>query len=364
MVGGIPGNATQASGTQVSGTQVAATALGVEAPSGPTGTFAVADSVELAAVERSGFVESRHAGAAVVIGADGEVIRAIGDVTSPMFPRSAMKPFQAVAVMASGVTLRGEDAAIATASHSGSPHHVALVRGILARADLPESALGCPPAWPIDPASRAEARRPGKDRSPVYMECSGKHAAMLVACAQNNWSTSDYLEPEHPLQKRILDVLERFTGERAVASGVDGCGTPVHAISLAGLGRGIARIATSKPGSPFAIYREAGELADAVRHNGWVVAGRGLPDTVVIDHLKIFAKGGAEGVMVASAANGTTVAVKILDGSRRAATVVALSLLADAGAVQRSEVDAMLPELRLGISGGGRQVGVIRPSYV
>ncbi len=326
-------------------------------------TFTVASAVELAVVERSGFIESRHAGSAVVLTGDGDVIRTLGDVTTPIFPRSSLKPFQAVAVMASGVTLRGEDAAIATASHSGTQRHADLVRGLLARAGIPVSALACPAAWPDDTATRDALIRVGAGKDPIYMNCSGKHAAMLVACVQNSWPIDGYLNPAHPLQKRILDVVERFTGERPAATGVDGCGAPVHAISLSALARGIARIATSRSNSPFAIYREAGFLAEAVRENGWVIAGPGRADTVVIERLGLFVKGGAEGVMVASAANGTTVALKILDGSLRAATVVALSLLVDAGALARSDMDAVLPELDLAVQGGGRPVGQIRPSY-
>ncbi|MDH6236481.1 asparaginase [Cryobacterium sp. CG_9.6] len=326
-------------------------------------TFTITDAVELAVVERSGFVESRHAGSAVVLGANGEVLRALGDIETPVFPRSAMKPFQAIAVMSSGVALRGEDAAIATASHVGTTKHTDLVRGLLARAGITESALGCPAAWPIDSTTRDELVRAGAGPAAVHMECSGKHAAMLVACVQNGWALNGYLDPEHPLQKRILDVVERFTGERPVASGIDGCGAPVHALSLTGLARGIARIATSKSTSPFAIYREAGFLAEAVRENGWVIAGPGHSDSVIIDRLGLFMKGGAEGIMVASADNGMTVALKILDGNLRAGAVVALSLLADAGALSRADVDATISELGLTVTGGGKPVGSIRPSY-
>lgn len=326
-------------------------------------TFSITDAVELAVVERSGFVESRHAGSAVVLTGDGQLLRALGDVSTPVLTRSSMKPFQAVAVMSSGVTLRGEDAAIATASHSGTRRHADLARGLLARAGVTESALACPAAWPDDSASRDALVRLGSGKAPIYMNCSGKHAAMLLACAQNGWPLSDYLDPEHPLQKKILDVVERFTGERPTASGVDGCGAPVHALSLTALARGIARIATSKSTSPFAIYREAGFLAEAVRGNGWVVAGPGRPDTMVIDRLGLFIKTGAEGMMVASADNGTTVALKILDGNARAATIVALGLLADAGAISRAALDELSPELHLAVFGGAVPVGEIRPTY-
>jgi L-asparaginase II len=195
------------------------------------------------------------------------------------------------------------------------------------------------------------------------MNCSGKHAAMLVACKQNGWPLEGYLDPGHPLQRRILDVVERFTGERPSATGIDGCGAPVHALSLTALARGIARIATSRSNSPFAIYREAGFLGEAIRENGWVIAGPGQPDTIVIERLGLFVKSGAEGVVVASADNGTTVALKILDGNLRAGMIVALNLLADAGAVSRGDIELVAPDLGLAVVGGGRPVGQIRASY-
>ena len=134
-----------------------------------TGTFSVSDAVELAVIERSGFIESRHAGSAVVLSPEGELLRSLGDTRTPIFPRSCLKPFQAVAVMTSGVSLRGEDAAIATASHSGTAAHVALVRGLLGRASLSPSALGCPPAAPSDQVARDELNRSGAPRDRVYM---------------------------------------------------------------------------------------------------------------------------------------------------------------------------------------------------
>ncbi|KRC58790.1 asparaginase [Agromyces sp. Root81] len=325
-----------------------------------TGTFSVTDSVELAVVERSGFIESRHAGSAVVLSPEGEVLRALGDVVTPIFPRSCLKPFQAVAVMTSGVTLRGEDAAIATASHSGTAAHVALVRRLLERESLPESALGCPPAAPSDQVAREQLIRSGGQRERVYMNCSGKHSAMLLACVANEWPLEGYLDVDHPLQKRVLDVIERFTGERPAATAIDGCGAPVHAISLGGLARGIQKITTAAAGSPFALYREAAALTEAVREHAWAVGGPGQPDTVAVERLGVFAKVGAEGVMVMTAPDGTTVALKVLDGSSRASTIIALRLLAQSGAIDHEAIDAVQTELDLWVMGGEQRVGAIR----
>jgi L-asparaginase II len=328
-----------------------------------TATFAGAEAVELAVIERSGFIESRHVGSAIVLNAGGEVVRSLGNPAAPIFPRSSMKPFQALAVLGAGVALSGPSAVLATASHAATPAHISVVRGLLAQADLPEGALLCPSDWPLDSGARDELIRDGVAKQPLYMNCSGKHASMLLACVHNGWPTESYLDPQHPLQLLIRDVVERLTGEKVTATGVDGCGAPVHAMSLSALARGIHRIATASENSPFALYRNAAVLKRAVLENGWAIDGPGRANTVVIDRLGVFAKGGAEGVMIMAAPNGTTVALKMLDGSLRAASIVALALLADAGALDHADVDALRPDLDLAIHGGGAPVGSIRASF-
>jgi len=325
--------------------------------------FSVDESVELAVVERSGFVESRHSGSAVVLGPDGTVVRSLGAPDRPVFPRSSMKPFQAVAVMGAGVPLEGASAVLATASHAGTPAHLSIVRKLLAQAQLTEDALQCPADWPLDTAARDDLVRAGEHKHPLYMNCSGKHAAMLLACRVNGWPTESYLDPTHPVQQHIRDTIERLTGEKVVATGIDGCGAPVHAMSLTALARGIQRIAMASDGSPFALFRNAALLKNAVLGNGWAIDGPGRANTVVIDELGVFAKGGAEGVMIMAAPDGTTVTLKMLDGSLRAASIVALRLLADAGALTHDAVDRIAPHLDLTVLGRGTPVGAIRASY-
>lgn len=326
-------------------------------------TFSAAAAVELAVVERSGFVESRHTGSAIVLGPDGDVQREYGDTSAPILPRSTMKPIQALACVAAGADLSGPHLAVATASHTGTDRHVGLVRDILSQAQLGEDDLGCPPAWPIDSATRNELVRDGSQPSRIRMECSGKHAAMLLACRRTGWDTATYLDPQHPLQVQIRELVERLTGARVAATAVDGCGAPVHAVSLAGLAKALHRIATSSPSSPFALHRNAGALTRAVRENPWAIAAEGQPDTVVIERLGVFSKSGAEGVHVMTAPDGTTVAVKMLDGAQRATAAVALRLLELAGALEPSDVSDTLSQLPLAVSGGGRDVGTIRPAF-
>jgi L-asparaginase II len=324
--------------------------------SAPAPTIEATGWAELAVLERSGLIESRHFGSAVVVGPGGDVLRELGDPAGVIYPRSTMKPMQALATLRAGAPLEGVALALATASHAGTPEHVAVVRSILASAGVEESLLACPADWPGDAAARAAVVVGGGHASPIYMNCSGKHAAFLLACTVNDWPTEGYLEPEHPLQALVRSTVEEFTQEPIVHSGVDGCGAPVHAMSLAALARAIGRIAKGDDAQTAA-------LASAFRQNAWAIDGPGRANTVTIDTLGIIAKLGAEGVMVMSTGDGTAVAVKVLDGSLRAATLVALELLVSVEAVAREDADAVLAQTLERVLGGGETVGSIRVAF-
>ncbi|GAA3759638.1 asparaginase [Microbacterium kribbense] len=325
-------------------------------------TFAASAAVELAVIERSGFVESRHSGSAIVLGPDGEVLREYGDAAALILPRSALKPIQALACLAAGAPLSGDQLALATASHSGTDRHVALVRDILDAARLTEDDLGCPPAWPLDGPTRDELVREHGEPARIWMECSGKHAAMLLACRAADWDVASYLDPAHPLQVQIRELIERMTGMKVAATAVDGCGTPVYAMTLAGLAKAMHRIGTASASSPFALHRNSGALVQAVRASPWAIAGPGQADTIVTEQLGVFSKRGAEGVQIMVAPDGTTVALKMLDGGGRAGAVVALRLLELADALHASDVAEAMSQLPLAVTGGGRTVGAIRPA--
>ena len=324
-------------------------------------TLTVQDAVELAVVERSGFVESRHAGAAVVLSPDGEVVARHGNADALILPRSSLKPLQAVACITAGAVLEGEQLAMSTASHTGTDRHASVVRDILTEGGLTEDHLGCPPAWPSDSATRDELVREHGQETRVRMNCSGKHASMLRACVATGWPTDGYLDPSHPLQAHIREVVERLSGEKVAHTAIDGCGAPVHALTLTGLARAIHRIGTASDRSPFALHRVAGSLVRAVREHPWTIEGPGRPDTIAIEKLGVFTKGGAEGIMVMVAPNGTTVALKMLDGGARASTIVAATLLARAGGLLEADVTTLGAALPLEVLGGGGVVGSIRP---
>ncbi|CAN5295186.1 asparaginase [soil metagenome] len=316
-------------------------------PLDPTGV------VELAILSRSGLDESRHLGAAVVVSPDGSVLRALGDVDALVFGRSSLKFFQAIAVLRSGVSLAGAQLVLSTASHAGTAAHVDVVRSILERAVLDEGALQCPVDWPLDSASRSAASAPAR----ITMNCSGKHAAFLLACVQNGWDTASYLDPEHPLQQRIRATVEEFTGEPVGHVGVDGCGAPVFATTLRGLATAVGRVSSSRDPS-------AALLTAAVMAEPWAIDGPGRANTVVIEQLGLLTKGGAEGVIVMGAPDGTAVALKMLDGSARATSLVALGMLASVGAISREDADRVGALTTEKVLGGGLPVGAIRVSEV
>ncbi|MCU1417181.1 MAG: asparaginase [Schumannella sp.] len=286
-----------------------------------------AGSVELAVVERGGIPESRHLGAAVLVDADGRVLDALGDPAALIFPRSAVKPLQATAVLSTGLALVGEELALAAASHAGTPAHVAVVQRMLASAGLDESALQCPADWPLDSAARTRA----SERRRITMNCSGKHASFLAAAVHNGWPVAQYLAPEHPVQRAVATTVADFAGEAVAAWGIDGCNAPTPVISLTGLARSFSRVAMSDSG-----------LADAMRAHPWAVDGPGRENAVTIAETGLLAKLGAEGVLVLATASGQAVAIKTLDGANRARTAVGLELLVRAGLLARERADAVL----------------------
>ncbi|WP_181804691.1 asparaginase, partial [Streptomyces shenzhenensis] len=176
---------------------------------------------------RGGVVEGIHHGSVVVLDADGQVQFQLGDIEAACYPRSALKPVQAVAMLRAGLPLDGDLLALAAASHSGEERHLAGTRRILELAGLTEADLRNVPDMPYGPAVRDTWIREGRQPSRIAQNCSGKHAAMLWTAKLNGWSLADYLEPEHPLQQAVAEIVEDLTGQRVAATTVDGCGAPL-----------------------------------------------------------------------------------------------------------------------------------------
>jgi len=308
-------------------------------------------------VVRSGFTESAHRGAVTVLAADGSVLLTAGTATAAMYPRSANKPFQAAAMLRCGLDLDGELLALAAASHSGEDFHVAGVRKILAGAGLSEEDLRCPPDRPLDQAAWEGMVRAGEPADRVHMNCSGKHAAMLATCVAAGWPTASYTDPGHPLQQRIKAVLEGLAGEPVTMVGVDGCGAPLLAVSVAGLARAFRAVVLAAAGSP------ERRVADAMRaHPEWS-SGTARPERALMAAVPgLLLKSGAEGVDGFALPDGRSGAVKIDDGAARGRIPVTVALLRRLGVDAEPGADrAVLDELATtAVTGGGRVVGEVR----
>jgi L-asparaginase II len=311
--------------------------------------------VPLVEVVRSGFVEGVHRGSVVVLDAGGAPVAGAGDVASPIFPRSASKPMQAIGMLRAGLPLTDPaDVALVSASHAGEEFHLARVEALLARAGLDGSALHCPPDLPVGEAAREAVLRAGGGPTRVQMNCSGKHSGMLLTCVTAGWPLDGYWRPEHPLQQRLTVTIEEFTGEEVAAVGVDGCGAPVLAVSLTGLAGAYLRLVSAEPGS---VERT---VSDAMRAYPELVGGTGAEDTRLMRGVPgALAKVGAEGVIAAAVPGVGAVALKIDDGAARARMPVLVS------ALRRLGVDApVLTEYaELPLLGGGLPVGVVRAAW-
>jgi L-asparaginase II len=302
------------------------------------------DFVEVAVLERDGLIESRHRGMAALVGPDGKLIDHLGATKRVIYPRSAVKPLQVVAMRRAGLDLVGEELAICAGSHHGTGRHIALVDGILAGIGLDESALQCPPAWPGNAVARAEAQAESK----AAFNCSGKHAGFIAASKAAGWDVSTYLEPNHPLQKLVAEVLAEFSGEPILHSTVDGCGAPLHTITVEGLARAIGKFAGTEP-----------EIVEAMLANPWAVGDQKSPDAIIMEHGMV-AKLGAEGVFVIGLKSGHGVAVKIADGSLRAAPLVALRLLNRNGLIDDETFASLHNQLTVKSMGGSQVLGDLR----
>ncbi|MEV4355682.1 asparaginase [Nonomuraea sp. NPDC004186] len=308
------------------------------------------DYAVLAEVIRSGFVESVHYGSAVGLDPSGRAEVVLGKVDAPVLPRSSAKPFQALACLTAGAALAGPRLAIAAGSHTGEDFHVELVREILDDYGLDFGALACPPSWPEDAPTMYGLIRQGADQSRERMNCSGKHAAMLAAAVANDWDVPGYLSAGHPLQLQVRSVTEELAGEKSAHVAVDGCGAPLFGLSLTGLARAVQGLVLAAPGSA------PHQVADAMRAHPEYVGGTGHQNTELMRALPgAVAKGGAEGVLVVALESGHSVAVKVIDGSPRATTAVALAVLRRMGC----DVSTAAAFEQVDVLGGGAPVGRI-----
>ncbi len=308
------------------------------------------DAVVVAELIRDGRAESFHHGVVAVVDSAGNTLLERGNAEAIVYPRSTLKPLQAIAVLETGIELSSLHLALTTASHCGSTRHREAVLSFLDTYGLDSQALQCPLDLPLGSDERAHYLADGLSPSQDAMNCSGKHAGFLAACTHAGYSLEDYLSPSHPLQVNIRETISRYAGEDIAFSSHDGCGAPLHAISLGGLATAIARVAAGNTA-------HEQQLLTAVRDNSWAIDGEGRDNTVTIETLGGIAKIGAEGLVVIGTPEGVAVAVKILDGSMRATSLVALAALEKAGAISAEQATVLTARMAHPVTGGEAIIG-------
>jgi L-asparaginase II len=280
---------------------------------------------------RGGVVEAWHDVHVAVVDASGRLVARTGDPELTTFWRSAAKPFQAVPLVEDGVVdrfgLSGEELALACASHSSEAGQVSRVRELLAKIGCTERDLLCGPHPPLSERVAQDYQARGVRLTPVYSNCSGKHAGMLALARHHDWPTEFYTRPEHPVQQRCLAEVSRWTEvpQAAIRTGVDGCGVVCFALPL----RNMA-LAYAKLGRPGGGGGGATPIATAMLHHPELIAGEGRPCTELMRAHpgRVIAKVGAEGVYCAAlVGEGLGVALKVADGHALASALAIAAVL-------------------------------------
>jgi L-asparaginase II len=258
-----------------------------------------------------------------------------------MLLRSTAKPFQAQALFGTGAVdrfgLTAEEIALACASHDSMPRHIGAVRAWLSRVGLSEDDLVCGPHLPGNAAAQAALIRELGEPTPIHNNCSGKHTAMLTSCLAAGWSTEDYLEPAHPLQRYIAGVLQELSGEEPQPGATDGCSAPTFGLTVRGTATMFARLA-SPSSSPEALRKGLNAAFAAMRDHPDLIAGPTTVDTLLMRaYPNLACKRGADGgygLALRSTDHGPLgAAVWVHDGSSLARASAVLAVLDFLGSV-------------------------------
>lgn len=283
-------------------------------------------------VLRGTMIESVHRAAVMVADAGGGCLAAWGDVDRPAFPRSSLKPIQALALVETGAAaafgVTEEELALAAASHGGEPQHTERVRAWLTRLGLDDGALECGAHAPSHEATHHALWAAGAAPSPLHNNCSGKHTGFLTVARHLGVPTQGYIRPDHPVQQTVTAIVEEMTSHVGIPNGIDGCGIPAFALPLVATATAMAQLADPTALAPERRHA-ARAVVNAMRRHPALVAGTGRLDSALMQAVPdVAVKGGAEGFHIAILPEqGLGVAVKADDGGKRCAELTILAVL-------------------------------------
>jgi len=319
----------------------------------------MAGAAPLARILRSGLEESVHLGHVAVCEASGRLLAWAGDPDHEAFVRSCMKPVQAavsLAAIGDGVGLTDREIAVMCASHNGEPIHLRAVRSVLRRGGLGTEDLRTPADLPLDRASAMRVRT----EAPLFHNCSGKHAGMLLACVRRDWPTPTYRTRNHALQRRVLAAV-RSMSDVDPRLGVDGCGVPVHGMPLRAVATMYARLAD--PDRQGDLTPTLARALAAMRAEPYLVGGRDRDDTAVMQAAPgLVMKEGAEALDCAVSLEAQIgIAVKVADGGYRAAGPATVAVLDQLGLLAPGVTAQLRAVHAPSVLGGGHPQGRIEP---
>lgn len=329
-------------------------------------------STKLVDVYRGKRVESSHCGHIAVVNSEGQLLYSTGDPFRVTYARSSVKPIQAIPVVETGAADNYEfsapDLSLCCASHSGEAQHTDRVLAILKRAGMEDTSLQCGTHIPHAQDTYKSLIAEGKELTPLYNNCSGKHSGMLVTAKFMGETLEDYYLLDHPVQQRILKTISEVTDYpvEKIEIGTDGCGVPVHALPLERLAYGFARMADSKTlGEKRA--RIVDRITAAMMEFPEMVGGTGrfCTDFMKASNGRLFGKAGAEGVyLIGDKETGIGIAIKMEDGNGRAVYPAALETLRQIGLINEEQINSLMHHYRPVLKNARQEsIGELVPSF-
>lgn len=300
-------------------------------------------------VWRGNAIENYHSGAVAVADAHGRVIWSIGEIQRPVFPRSAIKPLQTIALLDPEVEKKFEltraELSLASSSHTAEKIHTDALEAWLKKIKCKESDLECGTSYPRQPADYLEVMENKKPARKAYNCCSGNHAGFLTLCKAYKASKQNYRLYSHPAQRKWFDIVGDFTDLHALQLpwGYDGCGIPTLAIPLQRLAKAYARFATLEE-IPEHYKTPVETVRLAIAENPTMYGGTGELTTTIARTLssKLIVKNGAEGVYIAALPElGYGIALKIDSGDAQAARIVLGAVLEKLHALSDEEINQL-----------------------
>ena len=289
--------------------------------------------VDLVSSTRGNVVENIHQGIAVAMDSEGRVIKQWGDITTEIFPRSALKLIQTFGIITSGadkgLKLKDEQIALATSSHHAETVHLDMVKTWLLELGIEEEDLMLGPAWPLGQKRKDYIVRHEGRKSRIYHNCSGKHCGQLSICKHNKFKTLKYNDPKHPVQKLFIENLEKLAEVKIKNIGIDGCNLPAPSLPLNQFAKALTKFAD--PSKLEGIEQKAViKIFESCVKHPVLFGGSESVNSILTksSNKKVLVKNGADGVFIAVIPDEKSVlVVKIKDGNMKAAEVAIAGLL-------------------------------------